>query len=88
LLPSSSDSGSDWLPKITTRHGRHTNRLSTPVPALFSNGLVPRWPDKAVMFDVLFTLNFKVGRSLRPLTELERKVVAQNIVDYLQLSNC
>jgi hypothetical protein len=49
-----------------------------------------RWPDKiaeAVTFDVWFALNFKVGRTLRPLTDLERKVVAKNIVDYLQLSN-
>jgi hypothetical protein len=62
----------------------------TLVPALFCNGLMPRWPDKiaaAVMFDVSFALNFKVGRTLRPLTELERKVVAKNIVDHLQLSN-
>jgi hypothetical protein len=52
--------------------------------------LMPRWPDKiaeAVRFDVWFALNFKVGRTLRPLTDLERKVVAKNIVDYLQLSN-
>jgi hypothetical protein len=51
---------------------------------------MPRSPDKiadAVMFDVAFALNFKVGRTLRPLTELERKVVAKNIVDHLQLSN-
>ena len=49
-----------------------------------------RWPDKiaaAVTFDVAFALNFKVGRTLRPLTDLERKVVAKNIVDHLQLSN-
>ncbi|MGB6540925.1 MAG: hypothetical protein WBF03_08625 [Xanthobacteraceae bacterium] len=39
------------------------------------------------MFDVAFALNFKVGRSLRLLTDLERKVVAKNIVDHLQLSN-
>jgi hypothetical protein len=64
--------------------------LLTPVPALFSNAVMPRWPDKiaeAVTFDVAFALNFKVGRTLRPLTELERKVVAKNIVDHLQLSN-
>jgi hypothetical protein len=51
---------------------------------------MPRWPDKiaeAVTFDVAFALNFKVGRTLRPLTELERKVVAKIIVDHLQLSN-
>ena len=51
---------------------------------------MPRWPDKiakAVTFDVAFALDFKVGRSLRPLSDLERKVVARNIVDYLQLSN-
>ena len=51
---------------------------------------MPRWSDKiaaAVTFDVSFALNFKVGRTLRPLTDLERKVVAKNIVDYLQLSN-
>jgi hypothetical protein len=51
---------------------------------------MPRWRDKiaeAVMFDVAFALNFKVGRAQRPLTELERKVVAKNIVDHLQLSN-
>jgi hypothetical protein len=50
----------------------------------------PSWPDKiaaAVTFDVGFALNFKVGRTLRPLTDLERKVVAKTIVDYLQLSN-
>jgi hypothetical protein len=44
---------------------------------------MPRWPDKIaepVMFDVSFALNFKVGRTLRPLTDLERKVVAKNIV--------
>jgi hypothetical protein len=57
---------------------------------MFSNTAMPRWPDKiaqAVTFDVGFALDFKVGRTLRPLTELERKVVARNIVDYLQLSN-
>jgi hypothetical protein len=62
----------------------------TRVPSLFSNGPMPRWPDKigeAVRFDVAFALNFKVGRSLRPLTELERRVIAKNIVDHLQLSN-
>ena len=51
---------------------------------------MPRWSEKsekAVTFDVAFALNFKVGRTLRPLTDLERKVVAKNIVDYLQLSN-
>jgi|HubBroStandDraft_4_1064222.scaffolds.fasta_scaffold231326_1 hypothetical protein len=51
---------------------------------------MPRWPDKiaeAVRFDVWFALNFKVGRTLRPLTDLERNVVAKTIVDYLQLSN-
>jgi hypothetical protein len=51
---------------------------------------MPRWPDKivkAVTFDVAFALDFKVGRTLRPLTDLERKVVAKTIVDYLQLSN-
>jgi hypothetical protein len=60
------------------------------VPALFSNAFMPRWPDKiaeAVIFDVSFALNFKVGRSLRPLTALERKVVAKTIVDHLQLTN-
>lgn len=30
------------------------------------------------MFDVAFALNFKVGRSLRLLTDLERKVVAKS----------
>ena len=62
----------------------------TLVPALFSNASMPRWPDKiaeAVTFDVAFALNFKVGRTLRPLTDLERRVVAKNIVDHLQLSN-
>jgi hypothetical protein len=64
--------------------------LLTSVLVPFCNSLMPRWPDKiadAVMFDVGFALNFKVGRTLRPLTELERKVVAKNIVDHLQLSN-
>ena len=62
----------------------------TPVPRLFFNATMPRWPDKtaaAVTFDVIFALNFKVGRTLRPLTHLECKVVAKNIVDHLQLSN-
>jgi hypothetical protein len=62
----------------------------TLVPSLFFNARMPRWPDKitdAVTFDVWFALNFKVGRTLRPLTGLERKVVAKTIVDYLQLSN-
>ena len=62
----------------------------TPVPRLFFNAAMPRWPDKiaaAVMFDVGFALNFKVGRTLRPPTDLERKVVAKNIVYHLQLSN-
>jgi hypothetical protein len=42
-----------------------------PVAALFSNASMPRWPDKiadVVRFDVAFALNFKVGRTLRPLT--------------------
>jgi hypothetical protein len=42
---------------------------------------MPRWPDKiaeAVTFGVAFALNFKVGRTLRPLTDLERKVVAKS----------
>ena len=62
--------------------------LLTLVPTLFSN--MPRWPDKiaeAVMSDAGFALNFKVARTLRPLTDLERKVVAKIIVDHLQLSN-
>jgi hypothetical protein len=45
---------------------------------------MPHWPDKiaaAVTFDVAFALDFKVGRTLRPLTDLERKVVAKNIAD-------
>jgi hypothetical protein len=37
-----------------------------------------------VTFDVAFALDFKVGH---PLTDLERRVVAKTIVDYLQLSN-
>jgi hypothetical protein len=52
--------------------------------------IMPRWPDKiaeAVMFDVGIALNFKVGRTLRPLTDLERKVVAKIIFDHLQPSN-
>jgi hypothetical protein len=51
---------------------------------------MPRWPGKiaeAVKFDVAFALDFKVGRTLRPLTDLERRVVAKSIVYYLQLSN-
>lgn len=51
---------------------------------------MPQWPEKvasAAAFDVEFALTFKVGRNLRPLTAVERKVVAKNIVDYLQLSN-
>jgi hypothetical protein len=51
---------------------------------------MPQWPENvesAVAFDVEFALTFKVGRSLRPLTDVERKVVAKNIVDHLQLSN-
>jgi hypothetical protein len=40
-----------------------------------------------VTFDVAFASDFKVGRTLRPLTDLERRVVAKSIVDYLQLSN-
>ena len=39
------------------------------------------------MFDVGIALNFKVGRTLRPLTDLERKVVAKIIFDHLQPSN-
>ena len=48
----------------------------TRVPSHVLLCLMPRWPDKiaeAVTFDVAFALNFKVGRSLRPLTELERR---------------
>jgi hypothetical protein len=51
---------------------------------------MPRWPDKiakAVTFDVAFASDFKVDRTLCPLTDLERRVVAKSIVDYLQLSN-
>jgi hypothetical protein len=51
---------------------------------------MPTWPPeiaKKVAYDVSFALTFKVGRSLRPLTDLERRVVAKTIVDYLQLSN-
>ena len=39
---------------------------------------------EAVMFDVAFASNFKVG-TLGRLTEFERKVVAKNIVGQLQL---
>ncbi len=63
--------------------------LLTLVPTLFS-GIMPRGPDKiadAVMFDVGVALNFKVGRTSRPLTDLERKVVAKIIVDHVQLTN-
>jgi hypothetical protein len=62
----------------------------TPVPALFFNVTMPRWPDKiakAVTFDVAFASDFKVDRTLCPLTDLERRVVAKSIVVYLQLSN-
>jgi hypothetical protein len=75
------------------RNSQNKTRPLTPVPRLFfhaPNAPMPRWPDKiaaAVTFDVAFALNFKVGRTLRPLTDLERKVVAKNIVDHLQLSN-
>ena len=64
------------------RNSQDKTRPLTPVPRLFFNAPMPRWPDKiaeAVTFDVAFALNFKVGRTLRPLTELERKVVARTL---------
>jgi hypothetical protein len=57
---------------------------------LFSYGTCRRGRQKSpkkVAFDVSFAFTFKVGRSLRPLTDLERRVVAKTIVEYLQLSN-
>jgi hypothetical protein len=59
-------------------------------PSILQYAAMPRWSDKivaAVTFDVAFGLDFKVGRTLRPLTDLERGMVAKTIVDYLQLSN-
>jgi hypothetical protein len=77
------------------RHGRHADWAVRhlwffELTALFSNATMLRWPRldaEAVSFDVAFALTFKVGRTLRPLTQLDRKVVAKNIVDHLQLSN-
>ena len=51
------------------RNSQNKTRPLTTVPALFSNAFMPHWPDKivqAVMFDIGFALNFKVGRTFRP----------------------
>jgi len=37
--------------------------------------------------DVRFALTFKVGKSLRPLTDTERDMVADAIVDHIKLCN-
>jgi len=44
-------------------------------------------PEQALAHDVRFALTFKIGRRLRPLTDLERTLVAQAIVEYLKLAN-
>ena len=51
---------------------------------------MPKWPSdiaKAVHSDVRYALTFKVGRSRRPLTDTERDMVADAIVEHLQLAN-
>jgi hypothetical protein len=37
--------------------------------------------------DVRFALTFKVGKSRRPLTDAERNIVADAIVDHIKLCN-
>lgn len=57
---------------------------------LAPHSIMPAWsPEivKAVQSDVRFALTFKVGRSRRPLTEIERDMVAAAIVEHLQLAN-
>ena len=69
--------------------GQQPSRLDSRSRSVLQCDYAPL-PDKiakAVTFDVAFALDFKVGRTLRPLTDLERRVVAKTIVDYLQLSN-
>jgi hypothetical protein len=51
---------------------------------------MPKWPPdivKAVHSDVRYALTFKVGRSRRPITDGERDLVADAIVEHLQLAN-
>jgi hypothetical protein len=37
--------------------------------------------------DVRFALGFKVGKKLRPLTDVERDIVADAIVEHIRLCN-
>ena len=51
---------------------------------------MPRWPKEiadAVVFDIRFGLQFKVGARLRPATEQEVELVARAIVERLQQAN-
>jgi hypothetical protein len=59
--------------------GAQNDRGLPPGPPL--NSELPVWPRLAL------SVCLSVGRTLRPLTDLERRVVAKTIVDYLQLSN-
>ena len=51
---------------------------------------MPRWPQEiadAVLFDIRYGLNFKVGARSRPATDQEIELVARTIVERLQQAN-
>jgi hypothetical protein len=51
---------------------------------------MPRWPKEiadAVMFDIRFGLQFKLGARSRPATDQEIDLVARTIVERLQQAN-
>jgi hypothetical protein len=51
---------------------------------------MPTWPKEtidAVTHDVWFALWHKLSKRFRPMDDLDRRVVAHAIVEYLQLAN-
>ena len=55
-----------------------------------SETVMPRWPQEiadAVLFDIRYGLNFKVGARSRPATDQEIELVARTIVERLQQAN-
>jgi hypothetical protein len=62
----------------------------TSVPFLFSNGPMAEWEPtvaEELRRDVRFALTFKVGNKQRPLTDTERDMVADAIVEHIRLCN-
>jgi hypothetical protein len=43
--------------------------------------------DEALVHDLPYALSFKMGRRLQHLDEMERRIVAKSVLEYLKLAN-